>query len=56
MENKAHSKSTKLEEKIVSVKWIEDRTGINFMPELDEDEDLQAQLELVEGSMWSEGD
>lgn len=56
MENRKHGESTTLQEKIVSIKYVEDRTGINFMPILDEDLTLRTRLELTKGSMWSEGD
>jgi endonuclease G len=50
VENRAYDKKTTFNDTIQSLAWIEERTGITFMPELDEA--LQAKLKRKKGQMW----
>lgn len=52
MENKEYPRNYDLSQAIRTVKWIEDHTGINFMPELDEEPQLRQELERTPGRLW----
>jgi endonuclease G len=49
-ENRKYEKTEKLEDTVRSVEWIQERTGIDFMPELDEE--LERKLEREPGAIW----
>lgn len=53
MENKKYPNSYDPAKSITTVKWIEDHTRINFMPELDAQPQLRQQLERTAGTMWN---
>ncbi len=50
VENRPYDKTSKFEDVIKSIEWIEERTGITFMPQLDDA--LQAKLKRTPGRMW----
>jgi len=50
VENRPYDKGEKFADTIKSIEWIEQRTGITFMPDLDDA--LQAQLKRSPGHMW----
>ena len=50
VENRAYDKKAKFEDTIKSIEWIEERTGITFMPDMDDA--LQAKLIRNPGRMW----
>jgi endonuclease G len=50
VENRPYDKNAKFEDTIKSIEWIEERTGITFMPELDDA--LQARLKRKPGRLW----
>ena len=50
MENRDHSSPYRLEDHRQSIRWIQDRTGFDFFPEMDEDE--QRRLETDIAVMW----
>jgi endonuclease G len=55
MKNEKYPKNVDYTQFIQSIRWIEDRTGINFMPELDKAENaaLHKQLEQdVPATLW----
>lgn len=53
MENKRYPNNYDLTGSITTVKWIEDRTRINFMPDLDAQPQMRQQLERTAGAMWN---
>jgi len=57
MKNQKYPKNVDYKDFIQSIRWIEDRTGINFMPELDQPGNaaLHQQLERdVPAEVWPE--
>lgn len=49
MENREYPKPFNLAQQLVSLKWLEDRTGLTFLPMLPAD---QASVKLKKGAMW----
>ncbi|HEY6343001.1 MAG TPA: hypothetical protein VIY49_16025 [Bryobacteraceae bacterium] len=50
VENRPYDKKTKFEDTIQSISWIEEHTGLTFMPDLDDA--LAASLKRNKGNMF----
>ena len=50
VENRSYDKKTKFEDVIQSISWIEERTGITFMPDLDDS--VQTRLKRNKGQLF----
>lgn len=50
LENRGYTKPYEFEDDIVSIDWLEEHTDLNFMPDLDPDQEHE--LEASPGAMW----